>query len=648
MSWWGSDDEWENSDEEARKAMLNHRHRLEVDIRYVPMTLGVTRHKFIKTPDEKFEAICRDLVAGLKIAVKEKDDDLAKRYWIADLLEELAGFGIPSPKEPATHFSIEESMKMAATFAPAIPLMNTWAAGREKYEKEIDFQTNRRPRTFAGEIDYDFLWAYNRLISDGHTPGTAAHPTIFAGVMAADGKTQEYVFRADRFRSLLWLCDVYRQSHTLRTDIDVLFETEMKKPEEERFFYLDDDEDEGFDSIETIEGCTERSRLKAYFRYRMQTLDLHQIVHGGRNGFDSVREGLEKRLDELRKGNLTPPPRMDWAQAKMPDWYSLLVNVMETQHWISYHEYGIDESEVDPDDSKYGEDNIGRYYEQSDYIPEYELCQDVRRLFKEYLELCAALAYYVRSSTYAALAEALEIHDKHQGWFVRIVDYHFGKDMYGKQLRKMVSLVQENLRQLSTDVRMFKLGRTLFANLDTRLKAVKEAVEQRTGELKSELGSKLESAQKVAEEVREQQNEALDVAKATNERVQTGVAMIRSLKKYNTVGKSFSFADQKLCFDFWVHDRVSPTLVHGRKVFYVDSFNAHKDLLAKNGVTDVGIFRKLIEDYIKRTGKKIPNTKRKLAAAKSESGNGKRKAQAGKRKTARGKRKSTPGMRKPK
>lgn len=627
--------------DEARdyQVMTEFRLREMVDKDYAKADLICRRINYSLPVADRFISLCNDLIAGMKIAVKIKDGDLQKRFWISDVLEGLVGVGATHGGCAIVPFSIEESQRMAAAFAPAIPLLNEWAAGREKYECGMDFETGMRPRTLAGEIEHTFLWMYNRLISQGHTSANAAHPIIFIPVRGEDGTPKRYVFRTGQFQALLGHCKFFKERHPATSKIDRQFREEMKKPFEERFFNVEDDYDDAFENITDTDEMTARSRLKAYMQYRQQTLPLHDCKFGEHNGFDYVRDFLKKRLEVLQKGSIVDLRATALLYERKHDWCDLLSIVLKAKHWITYHDYSVDNySESDKtEDHGYGENYLGPYFEVDENIPEHDLCVEVVNRTRDYIELLAAFAAYLHSSTYAQLAEAYGIFEKKHGWFM---DMGYPTHKYDdRDLKKVISAIRDTQKQLAIDVRLFKIGRSIFTQFDPGASTVVSAILNNSIPHTQKVESVLDAVHQKAEEIREQQNEALDVAKATNERVQTGVAMIRSLKKYNTVGKPFGFGDQKLCFGFWVHDRVSPTLVHGRKVFYVDSFEAHKERLAQNGVTDVGIYRKLIEDYIKRTGKKIPNTKRKLAAAKSESGNGKRK-------NARGKRKSTPGKRK--
>ena len=124
-----------------------------------------------------------------------------------------------------------------------------------------------------------------------------------------------------------------------------------------------------------------------------------------------------------------------------------------------------------------------------------------------------------------------------------------------------------------------------------------------------------------------------------NENTLMALRAARSRAAHHKVGLDFSIAVQAKCYRFWVEDRVDPTIADGHKPFRIDSFERRKRKLAEHEITDPQTYSVLIDRYMKRTGAKIPNTKRKLEK--------KRKAEERnrKRKTASKKRKSTPGKR---
>lgn len=622
--------------DEARdwQVMTEYRRRELTDKDYPKLVEAARQHRWSDDPLTLFLMAVKDLVSGFKIAVKIKDAELHKRFWLSEALDTIVNYVKFPQVGPMCAISLADSYKMAKAVEPLVRLMREWAEGLEKYEEKVNFETGQREMTLAGEIDHRFLWIYTSLVAQKHSPVDAAHALLFLYAMQGD-PSRGYVFRVNRFQALLRKCAVYAEKHRVPSETETLFWEEMKKPYEERFFNVDDDEDEELYSSGDVHDATSRSRLKAYLFYRQQAVELHKpLVSSSKDAITCVRDEMSALLEDAKKAELKGFDNRTIRQCNGRGWHKLLLDALMLHRSITYRDFDVDRYDPEDlvDDPDYHKDEGWPYLDVSETIPESDACAEITRDFLEYFYTLTSLSVAIHSATSSDFLKAFS-----KTWYRSGFLCYTSEE---KDVKATIDTISRNIKQLRLELELYKNGQTLLFNVGQVLKTVSEH--------SGALGAKLDDVHKAADAIIATQNEEMGLSRATNERVLTSNKMLRSLKKYNTVGKTFGFGDQELCFNFWVHDRVSPTLVHGRKVFYVDSFNAHKERLAKNGVTDIGTYRKLIEDYRKRTGSKIPNTKRKVEAAKSEIGNGKRKPQAGKRKTARGKRKSTPGKRKPK
>lgn len=631
------DDEAYDANEDWRIAAAVNR-RLAVDKDY----LTVTRHNpfyiFKNSPVELFSVVCKNLVAGMKIAVKIKDDNLTTRFWIVDALEALANLYVG--KGQTITVSPADSQKMAEAFKPAIPLFKEWISGRPKLEDKVDFQTGYKPRSFAGELDHHFVWLYDRLREKGHNMVSAVHPILFMPASMEEGGENAYSFMSGKFQTLLTHCAIYRERHTITTEIDKMFAAEMKKPAEERFFNLDDEYDDGLYEDGSDTAATERSRLKAYLHYRQEAYNLHTTRIGGlRNGFEYVRDDLAKRLKDAKNA----APRATYGAKysdflelarlgkgeKLHTWFDLLYDVLRMRTWISYRDFCVDSFEDTEKtlEAGYHDDDGWPYFDVDENIPEHDICIEVRRTFAEYLETLTALSFCVQSTVYPRLAGALELYESHGSVFLAF-------DKKG-HLKAVLDTIKDTASRLSMEVRLYKSGKAILAPFD---KAAEE-LKARLADHDKKTDSVFDAAQRDSAEILAQERENQELLNSTADKVNLGLTMIGKLKRHGDPGEPFSFEDQKKCFEFWIVDRKNPMLVDGHKVLKIDSFKNRERELERIRVKDVDTYIRLIECYRKRTGATIPNTKRKLEK--------KRKAEERnrKRKTASKKRKSTPGKR---
>lgn len=610
------------------------RDREEVDHEYLEISRRTEIHVRIDSPVERFVSMCKDLIAGFEIAIKIKDDELTHRYWISDLLERFTWIGsIYSCKDMA--FSEADSQKMAAAFAPIIPLMNKWAEGRPIRSDAIDFETGTHPYTFAGRINC-FLWLYNSLVSKGHSPVSAIHPVLFVE-KRREREGVSYSFRRQQFQELAALCEQYRKHHAIRTENDELFAKEMRKPPEERFFNIPDDEDEVMYEDGDGDSATQKSRLKAYFRYRVQIAGLREHRFKAGSGFDEVKTELARRIDALERGVMLGASEMELRNAS-PNWYELLDQILRIRPWISYRDFNTDAyDEADKNsDAGYHSGDGWDYFEVDEDIPECEICRDIDRKLRRYVELLAGVSYFVRSNFHPKLAAVLQRLENGSGF----TDWgYFEYDE--RPLKDLISALKKAQDQLGFEVRMFRVGAAAFGQPEgVTEKQMAAAFDKHTTVMKTELDRAHVDADKS-----QQMLETLIAQGAdTGAVVLSQQKMMKSFVKRGIPGKVFGFAEQKTCYELWEHNRSNPMIVAGHKIYRADVFEHFKDRLEKIGVTHVKEFEILIDRYIKRTGTKVLGNRKR----KTESGNGKRKTRAGKRKTARGKRKSTPGKRKPK
>ena len=604
--------------------------------------LSVTRHphffSYRLPPVELFSVVCNNLVAGMKIAVKVKDDDLSSRFWIVDVFSALAN--LFAWNGPCNGVSSADSQKMAKDFAPVIPLFKRWENGHAKYEEKTDFQTGRKPLSFAGELHKLFVWLYDHLMAEGYDPVAAAHPILFMPLKKENNGETTYSFMSSKFHRLLLHCKVYRRRHPEPTEIDKLFQEEMKKPANERFFNLDDDEDEHIFDSGDEKGATERSRLKAYLHYRQLAYRLHtKRINGHQDGFIYVRDELSNQLQDAKKAILhkyheplsSSLPFVDsilGSAIGQHSWFDLLYDLLNIPWLISYRDYcveGYDEEAKACDD--YHDDDGWPYFDRSENIPEHDICIEVRKKFAAYLETLAALAFCVQSSVYAKLSNALEQYEECDG-----VLAIFRK---GDTLKKIIETIKETINRLEMEIRLYKSGRAILVQFDN----IVEEVTKRIDKHDKNSSARFDLAQQSAEKLCAKQDESLTLAGTINENTLMAVREARNRSASHKVSLAFSRRVQQKCFNFWIEDRADPTLVNGHKLFRLDSFERRKLTLAKMGINDVATYSTLIDRYMKRTQTKIPNTKRKMAK--------KRKADKrnGKRKTASKKRKRTPSKR---
>ena len=78
------DDDQAYDAERDRKLDTTFHRRLVVDKDYMAVTRHDPFYIFKKSPVELFSVVCKNLVAGMRIAVKIKDNDLPSRFWIVD------------------------------------------------------------------------------------------------------------------------------------------------------------------------------------------------------------------------------------------------------------------------------------------------------------------------------------------------------------------------------------------------------------------------------------------------------------------------------------------------------------------------------------------------------------------------------------
>lgn len=629
------DDDQAYDAERDRKLVASVQRRLEVDKDYMAVTKHDPFYIFKKSPVELFLVVCKNLVTGMKIAVKIKDNDLPGRFWIVDVLEALANLYVGNAQN--TVVSAADSRRMAEAFKPVLPLFKKWADGRPKYADKIDFQTGSRPRLFAGELDNLFIWLYDRLREKGHDMVAAVHPILFMPASKEFGDEISYTFLSGKFQTLLSLCAIYRERHKITTEIDKMFEAEMRKPAGERFFNVDDDADESMYENGDTNEATNRSRLKAYMQYREQAYRLHTTLHGAcKGGFTYVRDELSRYLQDAKNTvlhvYLTPLKELNILYELMgrkpvseESWYDLLYDLLKMKPFISYRDFNTDgyAEEDKTSDAGYHDDDGWPYFEVIQNIPEHDICREVQRDFEEYLETLTALAFCVQSTIYPKLVSALEDYkSRHNLSFVisRNDDYY----------KNIIDTMKDTINRLELEVRLYKKGKTMLAPFD---KAA-EDLKVRLADHDKKMDSCFDAAQRDSAEILAQERENQELLNGTTDKVNLGLTMIKKLKKYGDPGESFSFDDQKKCFEFWIIDRKNPTLVDGHKVLKVDSFENRKRELERIRVKDVKTYIRLIECYRKRTNKTILKKKRK---------NWKRN---GKRKNISKERKSTPGKRK--
>lgn len=592
------------------------------------------------SPVELFTLACQDLVAGMKIAVRKKDDYLTERSWISYALESLAN--LYSNKGQTPLVSSDDSLKMARAFAPIMPLFIKWGTGRKYYTDDVDFQTGLKIRTFAGELDHQFVRLYNLLLKKGHNKVTAVHPLLFMPTSKeADGATS-YSFLSGKFQALVSHCEIYKESHTITTEIDKTFEVEMKKPVEERFFNLDDDEDDSIFDDGTDTAATERSRLKAYLHYRQEAYRLHTTKAGGcRGGFAYVRKELSEHLADAEKAVIhkyhEPLPvalpllhSLLGGVAENHSWYDLLYDLLKMKSWISYRDYCVDEYEEEDktSDAGYHDDNGWPYFDVDENIPEHDICIEVRKNFKQYLSTLTALAFCIRSTVYPMFARAFELYELANG----LMSGLFNK---GDDLQKIIDTIKNNINRLEMEVGLYKNGKAILAPHEKMIEELADRFDVHEKSTKTGF----DAAHKDYEELCAKQEESLAMEGTINENTLMAIRAAEGRTAQHKVGLHFSMAVQEKCYGFWIEDRVDPTIVDGHKPFRIDSFERRKRKLAEHGIKDPETYSVLIDRYMKRTGKTIPNTKRKLEK--------KRKAEErnGKRKTTSKKRKSTPGKR---
>ena len=622
------DDEAYDANEDWRIAAAIKR-RLAVDKDYLTVTRHDPFYIFKNSPVELFSVVCKSLVAGMRIAAKIKDNNLTSRFWIVDTLEALANLYVG--KGQTTTVSAADSQKMAEAFKPTISLFKEWISGRPKLEDKVDFQTGYKPRSFAGELDHLFVWLYDRLREKGHDMVSAVHPILFMPASKEEGGETSYSFLSGKFQKLLTHCAIYRERHTITTEIDKMFAAEMKKPADERFFNVDDEYDDELYEGGSDTAATERSRLKAYLQYRQEAYDLHTTRIGGlKNGFEYVRDHLAKRLQDVK----TAAPRAAYTPKyagflelsrlgpgeKLPTWFDLLYDVIRMKSWISYRDFCVD-SYVDAEktlEAGYHDDEGWPYFDVDENIPEHDICVEVRRTFAEYLESLTALAFCVQSTVYSKLANALELYELHSGVFISL-----GREDH---LKTILDTIRDTASRLAMEVRLYKSGKTILSPFD---KAAEELKAQLAVHDKK-MDSGFDAAQRDSAEILAQERENQELLNGTTDKIDRGLTMIGKFKRHGAPGEPFSFNDQKKCFEFWRVDRKDPTLADGHKVLKVDSFEKRKRELERILVKDVKTYIRLIECYRKRTGKTILKKKRKN----------------GKRKNASKKRKSTPEKRK--
>lgn len=621
MSW--DDDEAYNREQDYQLTAKMHR-KLKVDAWYQGLTNAtlLTHHKLNAV--DRFVAVCKDLVTGFRIAHKRNDAELNRRFWIVELLEMLIGIG-----SKGTRVSKDESWRMAKAFVPVVKAMAEWAIGRPMYEKTIDFQKGVYPKTLAAEIHANFVLKYEWLASEVNDVATCVHPVLFIPIKQENGVTTEYLCRTDGFLKLLQCCEIY-QERNKRTEIDELFSTEMKKPFDERFFNVDDDEDEAYADLDSTYECAMRSRLKAYLRYRQEAEVLHRVFDvGTRNGFVFIESDLRKMVLSAREGKVETikakyglmnivngtPQKQDYS------WFDLLEMVVKMRPWIFYNDYDYSE---EPDETvEWEECSVGRYVEVNESIPERDLCFSVQSLLIEYLRLIASMSCYIGSSTYANLSAAVLEYERTQGWLYTPVITD-GKIVKPKGWPFIVSQLKDSQARLAFDLKMFKAGRDLLIPISEQEARIKSLFPVGAQPI-----NKLESVHRLSESMSVKIDQMLEQSEATNARVQTTANMVRNFAKNGEPGKMFGIAEQKICYGYWLEDRKDPMLaLDGHKPGRVDSFNKRKDSLAKIGVMTAAIYSTLIERYRKRTGEKI------IKNRKSEKG--KRKPALGNRKTASG------------
>ena len=636
------DDEDEEYDRHRDwKLMAEIKHRSEVDKDYKSVTVHSPFYIYRNSPVELFSIVCGKLVDGMKIAVKIKDANLTERYWIVDVLYALTSLYVG--KDQSNGVSAADSQKMAKEFVPVFSLFKQWATGRPTQEDRVDFQTGYKPLSFAGELHQSFVWLYDQLLAKGHNPAEAAHPILFMPLKREDNGETTYSLMSGKFLKLLSHCKIYRERHREQTEIDKLFETEMKKPVEERFFNLDDDEDDSIFDDGTDTGATERSRLKAYLHYRQEAYRLHTTKAGGcRSGFAYVLKELSEHLADAEKAVLhkyhEPLPvalpllhSLLGGVAENHSWYDLLYDLLKMRSWISYRDYCVDgyEEEDKTSDAGYHDDGDGwPYFDVDENIPEHDICIEVRKKFKLYLSTLTALAFCIRSTVYPRFARAFELYESANGLMSRL----FKK---GDNLQMIIDTIKNNINRLEMEVELYKNGKSILAPHEKRIEEL--AARFDVHEKSTKTG--FDAAHKDYEELCAKQEESLAMEGTINENTLMALRAARSRAAHHKVGLVFSIAVQAKCYRFWVEDRVDPTIADGHKPFRIDSFERRKRKLAEHEITDPQTYSVLIDRYMKRTGAKIPNTKRKLEK--------KRKAEERnrKRKTASKKRKSTPGRR---
>ncbi len=598
--------------------------------------MAVTRHDpfyiFKKSPVELFSVVCKYLVAGMRIAVKIKDNDLPSRIWIVEVLEALANLYVGDAQN--TVVSAADSKRMAKAFAPIVPLFSKWGTGRNNYDDNVDFQTGFTPRSFAGELDHLFIWLYDRLRKKGHNTVSAVHPILFMPASKEESGETSYSFLSGKFQTLLTHCTIYREQHRIPTEIDKMFATEMKKPAEERFFNVDDEHDKELYEDGSDTAATERSRLKAYLKYRQEAYYLHLTRIGRyKNGFELVRDGLAKCLRDVK--NATPHAVygyscVDWAERflfeseELPrPWFELLYDVLRMKSCISYRNFCVD-SFVDAEktlEAGYHDDKEWPYFDVYENIPEHDICIDVWRMFSEHIEMLTALAFCVRSTVYSKLARALELYESYGRMFLS----SDRKD----HLKMILDTIRETASRLAMEVRLYKSGKAILAPCDKATEDLKAQLADHDRKMDSEF----DAAQRDSAEILAQERENQEILNDTTAKVNHGLKMIGKFKKHGDPGGPFSFDDQKKCFEFWIADRKDPMLVNGLKVSKIDSFKNRKKELDRIGVKSVKTYIRLIECYRKRTGERI---------LKKKQSNGKRNR---KRKKASKKQKRTPGKR---
>ncbi len=626
-----------DDDDEAYEADRDKRlyeaiaRKLETDKDYKQI-IAHESYSFLRhTPVQLFMAVCKHFVAGMKIAAKNNDAELYRRYWIVDDLEAFAG--LYANKDRTALVSAAESQKMAQAFAPAVTLLAKWAEGKPRYSDAVNFQTGFKSRTLAGELDYQFLWLYSRLLDKGHDPVAAVHPILFMPTRKADDGSSEYTFLSGKFQTLLYCCTIYKERHPASSEIDKLFEEEMKKPSEERFFNLDDDEDEQMFEDGSDTAATERSRLKAYLQYRQAAYRLHTTKAGGcRSGFVYVRDELTKYLTDAKKAvlhkhyestNKDPLVSSVLGIRARDSWFDLLYDVLSIRWWISYRDYCVDsyeEYEKTFEDG-YHEDGGWSYFDRDENIPEYDICLEVRRSFEAYLETLAALAFCIQSSVRDKLISTYDTYESHHGAFC----------VFEKrdQLGEIIDTLKKTINTLELELRLYKNGRAILGPLDNMVDELAKRIDKHD----KNASERFDCAQQEAEQLRSKQEESFALQEVTNENVKMARTEINSKARGHDVSLGFSFEIQKKCFDFWMEDRKDPMLVNGHKTFRIDSFEKRKRELAQIGIADVRAYSTLINRYIKRTGKKIVKKKRKRKVErKTENRLKETKSTSGKRK----------------